>query len=493
MELRCILLRVLLVLLLLNQFIGHSQNLQDSLKKLILTEKNDSVKAELYLKLSKSYKDPDKVNKYAQIAYNIAIQSKIITTAAHALNEIGTAYYYKSNYHMAINYWERSNLLLEQRKRKVSLMEYSNIAVAETQLGNYSKAIDVLYKTLKLAKRQKDYKMIIQLHSSIAKILGDLGEFQQSNLNYRYAIKINDSLGYSKETLSTVYNNLGYNYMKIKALDSSEIFFNLSLEILRKFPYPALEANIYNNLAEIAFTRKESDKERMLIDKSLEIRRKINDKNGIIYSLRYLGVMYEKQNKINKAIEQFTEAFSLANELDVLTQKSRIARKLSELYKKAHDTEKEYMYYREYVSARDSLKMNEARKNLNSNKTKYEYEMRIFADSLKYEHNKRISELELYHHKSELSNERKTKYIVTIGLVLVIVLMLVLVNRFLITKRQNALIESQKKELQESNMKLEEKQKEILDSIRYAKRIQQTLMPSEKLINILINKRDKRG
>ena len=39
---------------------------------------------------------------------------------------------------------------------------------------------------------------------------------------------------------------------------------------------------------------------RMLIDKSLEIRRKINDKNGIIYSLRYLGVMYEKQNKINK-------------------------------------------------------------------------------------------------------------------------------------------------------------------------------------------------
>ena len=45
-----------------------------------------------------------------------------------------------------------------------------------------------------------------------------------------------------------------------------------------------------------------------------------------------------------------------------------------------------------------------------------------------------------------------------------------------------------KKELNESKEKTDEKQKEILDSIRYAKRIQQALLPNEKYIERNLNK-----
>ena len=66
----------------------------------------------------------------------------------------------------------------------------------------------------------------------------------------------------------------------------------------------------------------------------------------------------------------------------------------------------------------------------------------------------------------------------TISIVLFLALILVIfVSRSLrINQKKNKIITEQK-------LLVEEKQKEIIDSIRYAKRIQQSLMPSEKYVS----------
>ena len=56
-------------------------------------------------------------------------------------------------------------------------------------------------------------------------------------------------------------------------------------------------------------------------------------------------------------------------------------------------------------------------------------------------------------------------------------------NRFRATKKQKKVIEEQKLIVENQKHIVDEKQKEILDSIRYAKRIQQSLLPTEKYIN----------
>ncbi len=55
-----------------------------------------------------------------------------------------------------------------------------------------------------------------------------------------------------------------------------------------------------------------------------------------------------------------------------------------------------------------------------------------------------------------------------------------LINLFTVIMATLTVVFIFKKELNESKAKTDEKQKEILDSIRYAKRIQQALMPNEK-------------
>lgn len=61
-------------------------------------------------------------------------------------------------------------------------------------------------------------------------------------------------------------------------------------------------------------------------------------------------------------------------------------------------------------------------------------------------------------------------------------LVLLVINLFTVIMATLSIVFLFKKELNESKGKTEEKQKEILDSIRYAKRIQHTLLPSEKYV-----------
>jgi hypothetical protein len=55
-------------------------------------------------------------------------------------------------------------------------------------------------------------------------------------------------------------------------------------------------------------------------------------------------------------------------------------------------------------------------------------------------------------------------------------------NRFQIAKKQKTIIEEQKTLVEKQKELVDQKQKEILDSIRYAKRIQLALLPSENYI-----------
>lgn len=72
--------------------------------------------------------------------------------------------------------------------------------------------------------------------------------------------------------------------------------------------------------------------------------------------------------------------------------------------------------------------------------------------------------------------EKLIRYIVTAAGALTVMLLIFLFYRFKITKRQQAVIAAQKQGL-------EEKRKEVHDSLKYAERLQQAILPSSELIN----------
>jgi hypothetical protein len=61
-------------------------------------------------------------------------------------------------------------------------------------------------------------------------------------------------------------------------------------------------------------------------------------------------------------------------------------------------------------------------------------------------------------------------------------------NRFKITQKQKEVIEDQKAEVEIQKILVEAKQKEVIDSIIYAKRIQLAQIPTEKRVSEMIKK-----
>lgn len=88
---------------------------------------------------------------------------------------------------------------------------------------------------------------------------------------------------------------------------------------------------------------------------------------------------------------------------------------------------------------------------------------------------------------AEARNEkRRNMIILTFGIVVLLLIsgFLFFVFRSLrITKKQKATIELQKNETEQQKHLIEEKQKEIVDSITYAKRLQQAILPPQEFVN----------
>jgi serine phosphatase RsbU (regulator of sigma subunit) len=81
------------------------------------------------------------------------------------------------------------------------------------------------------------------------------------------------------------------------------------------------------------------------------------------------------------------------------------------------------------------------------------------------------------------SRSQNQKMVLYVGLSLVLIFSIILINRFRIIRNQKSLIEVKEKETQAQKHVIEEKQKEILDSINYAKRIQYTLLAHDQFLN----------
>nr|MBA3972494.1 hypothetical protein [Bacteroidota bacterium] len=143
----------------------------------------------------------------------------------------------------------------------------------------------------------------------------------------------------------------------------------------------------------------------------------------------------------------------------------------------------------QYIIFRDSLDNEGNRKAGMKSQLKYEFDIK-----------QAISEVE---HKKELENqealasERSTKqrFVIwaVIGCLLLVALFAAYIFRTLsITKRQKKIIEIQNRETEFQKLIIEEKQKEIIDSINYARRIQKSQFPTDKYIDKTLKRLQKR-
>jgi serine phosphatase RsbU (regulator of sigma subunit) len=189
--------------------------------------------------------------------------------------------------------------------------------------------------------------------------------------------------------------------------------------------------------------------------------------------LNYADVL-RKQKRFADAISVLEQVLSFS--IDDLNQKAYIFRTLSELFEENGNLPKSILYIKKYSSTKDSLIILQGKEN-NFKQAAIigaEFELKRQIEIEKVESERRI--------KLSEERDRRNRLIigsVIAGLIVVLIISFYIYKLLITARKQKLIIEIQKSEVDKKSHIIEEKQKEILDSINYAKRIQYTLLAHE--------------
>ncbi len=364
---------------------------------------------------------------------------------------------------------------------KYSALVYNNMGYLAEIKGNIPKAIVYYIKSLEINEKTENKIGIGYTLNNIGYLYFNQGETDKAKEYTLKSLQISKVTG-NKKGVADALNTLGLICLDTKEVAKGlECFIN-SLKIREEINDKSgiavslnNIANSYNNEHKYALALEYSNK-------SLKINEEIGDKRAIAYLLNNIAALYLNQKNYNKALKYSVNSMKLSKELGYPSNIKNAAIILTKIYKGKNDYKNALINYELFIQMRDSISNQETKKASIKSQLKYEYEKKVAADSVLVAEEKKLTTVKFKH-------EQNQRYFLYGGLGLTVLFGLFMFNRFRVTQKQKAVIEQQKKIVEMQKHIVEEKQKEIIDSIRYAKRIQQSLLPTEKFIErILTNK-----
>lgn len=497
----------MVVCCLLNYVGSFAQNsMTDSLLTLLGSSKEDTAKVDLLNSLFLEYEFIDDIkaeeflNKALELSQKIDYKKGLSTTYVY----FGYFAEDKSNYDEALKYYlaglkirEAIRLPNGQIGDKQGIADsYSNIGNIYYYQGNYPEALKNYFSSLQMREALGNKKGIGDSYITIGNVYYNQGNYTEALKNYFSSLKIKEEIG-DKKGVASSYNNIGIVYKEQGNYEEALKNQFASLEIMQMVGDKKNIADSYNNIGVIYFAQagleKDPDRYSRKLEEalksyysSLEIEEAMGDKAGIASTCINIGNVFVKKKDYKKGGEYFMRAKELSVDIGYKEFLKATYRALTELDSAKGDYKGAYENHKLFVLYRDSLDNEETRKKTIQSQMTFDFEKK-----------EAIANAE---HKIELENQqifaeeksRKQKIVivfVVFGLLMVITFAGFIFRSLNVTRKQKNIIEHQKNlvemqkmEVEQQKMIVEEHQKEIIDSITYARRIQRSLLPTEKYI-----------
>ena len=420
-----------------------------------------------------------------KLTHNLKDSKQLLT----AYNIIGLACYYSGENNVALAYYD--TLVKLSIKRKDTLMEakaHGNSGLIYEREGNFKTAFSEYTKALKCAELLKSMSLKASSLGNLGNVSIRLDQFNQAIIYLEKSAMVFDELG-NKKAVGNQYNSISQAYNGLKNKEKEVEYLKRAEAIYRSISEKRALGTVLINLGSIendAHHYKEAVK---IFEEALKIKKETGDDNGVATILINITVSYAQFGKFDKAIKAINEAEQIAANQNDLFTRSKVLEKKSMIYRMSGDYRKAYDYYDAYIKVKDTILGEETHKAIAEYKEKYESEKKQFEiDELRK--NEEIDKLKIKQNEEQLEKEKAHRYLIFGVLLCVVILCGIMIWAF-IQKRKNSralelkneLINAKNLALEEANSEIseqkeiiEEKQKEIIDSIHYAKRIQNTLL-----------------
>jgi serine phosphatase RsbU (regulator of sigma subunit) len=356
-----------------------------------------------------------------QLSYDIAEKGKDIKGQAFYANNLGNVFYSLLDTVKALKYYSKSLELHGLAQNDYGLgLAYSNLSVLHEAMLKYDKAFEYQLKAI-------PYKII---HDS-----SGLGEsyYNLAMLYMDLYLLSDDSLQLFSQKIWQINQNEDW---RNSLLDSIDIYFEKSIFLHELNQHDFGKGITLKGMADLAFFRKD----------------------------------------YKKALFLFQESMNIAERMDATEEMRDVSQGLYKVYKVLGDVKNALYWHERYLNYYKSIASDETLKEVTRKELSFQYDKKALEDSLAYAQQKERDQLVLAEQESRLEKERIVNIAALGGLFFFLLLSVLVYRGYRAKKRDHAIISAQKIETEEKKLIIEEKQREILDSINYAQRLQRAIL-----------------
>ncbi|MES2516131.1 MAG: tetratricopeptide repeat protein [Bacteroidota bacterium] len=399
-------------------------------------------------------------------------------------------------------YYKALNIYKEINNKQGVAIVLVNLGYLFRQDGNITKAIEAYHNALKVQIEIKDINGAATSYNNIGFIFDNQGETAKALEYYNKALDSYIQMK-DKDGMAISYSNIAYLFKtygdpscksstkecQTRANKKAINYLNLSVKLREEIKDKYGIASSYNLLGgiydfygdpecppNINCDKESSEKALDYYKKALNIRVDLKSLKGMAQSYGSLADYMFRHGDINGALDYGIKSLNVSKELGSPENIRDAAFILQRVFQKQNQFQKSLQMYQLYIQMRDTIDNEETKEIILKKGFQIEYEKKATADSVRVSEEKKVT-------TAQLKQEKTQRFALYGGLVLVGLFGAFMFNRFKVTQKQNHLIQQQKSELQKQKELVEEHQKETLDSIHYAKRIQTALIANTDFIS----------
>ncbi len=468
--------------------VAQDQENIDSLKNIAKSGADDTNKVNCLRTLCFYYKSSDTTLsfKYGREGIELAKKLGFEKGLSVSYNNIGTTYAIAGNYTEAIKYFELAISHSQKIGDKYNIASANNnLGIIYLNQGNYQRSLNSFLKAMKLYENLDNTYQIDRCLNNIGSLYYYTHDIDLSLKYYFKSLKlkeeIEDDLGRASAlcNIAIIYNEQG-------RYDSALYYHKVALDIRIESKHKRGIANSYGNIGglNIAMENYQEAKDNFL--NSLRIYKEIGNLDDLGHLYNNLGVVYNRLGKYTLALDYHKKALAEAEKNNMLDWKKQAHSGLSKIYYKIGNYKEAYLSHVIYKNLADSLLNKDNIQKITQMEMQHNFEQQNRRDSLKREEQKIIEQIKIDKEKAVKNEELKRQKVYTFSGIIVVLLLLgitfVLIKRNKEKQRTNAVITAQKLEVETQKLLVEEKNKDIMDSIAYAKRIQSAILPPGKIV-----------
>jgi serine phosphatase RsbU (regulator of sigma subunit)/Tfp pilus assembly protein PilF len=401
------------------------------------------------------------------------------TSRVNALNALGREYIIEGEYIFADSVLDIALDLSQQLKFKTGEANAStNKGVLYWYQDNYPQALEYYFNTLRIVEETGDKNLIARSLANIGLVFYDQKDFSKALNYYERALAIKEEIK-DRKASTIIRGNIGNIHKESGAYDKALDYFSKALENSREMKEQGLTGLYLSDIAGIYELRNDHQQALDYYQKGLAIADEIGDKvlfSGISNSI---GGIYLKQKKYKEAEQYFSDALNMSASMGDLNNKRDAHQKLSALYMQQNKWQLALQNYMSFTATRDSIFNEDKTKKTVRSEMNFEFDKKQTAEKIEQAKKDAIAEEELKH-------QRMQRNYFIIGFILTLLLALFIFRSYRQKQRANVIIAAQRDEVEKQRDLVEEKSKEITDSIMYAKRLQDAILPPETYINDLL-------